>query len=100
MGLTQAALAEKIGMQPETVSRLETGKRSVSLLVVASLAEALDLELHELFRFQHSDSPKDKALGRLHWFASRLSAEEIELVLDVGSTVLVHSRRRLEKGGP
>jgi len=100
LGLTQAELAEKTGMQPETVSRLETGKRSVSLLVMATLCEALGLELHEMFRLQPSDSPKDEALRRLHWFASRLSAEEIELVLDVGSAVLEHSRRVLEKAGP
>ena len=97
VGLTQAELAEKIGVQPETVSRLETGKRSVSLVVLATISRALDLELHELFRFQKSDSPKEKAMGRLIWFASRLTTEEVELVLDVGSAVLGHSRRMLAK---
>ena len=92
-GLTQAALAEKVGVQPETISRLETGKRTVSLGMMALLSESLGLELHELFRLQSTDSPKDKAMGRLIWFGSRLSVTEIELVLDVGATVLMHSRR-------
>ncbi len=92
-GLTQAELAEKVGVQPETISRLETGKRAVSLGMIAIISESLGLELHELFRLQLTDSPKDQSMGRLVWFASKLSAAEIELVLDVGSTVLAHTRR-------
>lgn len=92
-GLTQAELAEKVGVQPETISRLETGKRMVSLGMMALLSESLGLELHELFRLLPTDSPKDKAMGRLLWFGSRLSTSEIELVLDVGAAVLMHTRR-------
>ena len=92
-GLTQAELAEKVGVQPETISRLETGKRTVSLGMMVLLSESLGLELHELFRLQSTDSPKDKAMGKLLWFGSRLSVAEIELVLDVGAAVLTHTRR-------
>jgi len=65
----------------------------VSLGMMAGIAERLGLELHELFRLQPTDSPKDQALGKLLWFASRLSASEIELVLDVGAAVLLHTKR-------
>ena len=92
-GLTQAELAEKVGVQPETICRLETGKRRVSLEMLALISESLSLELHELFRLPETDSPKDKAMDRLLWFGSRLSVAEIELVLDVGAAVLVHTRR-------
>jgi transcriptional regulator with XRE-family HTH domain len=92
-GLTQAELAEKVGVQPESISRLETGKRRVSMEKLVLISESLSLELHELFRLQSTDSPKDKAMGRLLWFGSRLSVTEIELVLDVGATVLMHTRR-------
>jgi len=92
-GLTQAELAEKVGVQPETISRLETGKRRVSLEILALISESLSLELHELFRSPETDNPRDKAMDRLLWFGSRLSVAEIELVLDVGAAVLVHARR-------
>ena len=92
-GLTQAELAEKVGVQPETISRLETGKRRVSMEMLALLSGSLDIELHELFRLQLSDGPKDQAMGKLVWFASRLTAAEIELVMDVGAAVLLHTRR-------
>jgi DNA-binding XRE family transcriptional regulator len=97
VGLTQAELAEKVGVQPETLSRIETGKRTASLGLLVLLSESLDLELHELFRLQHMDSPKDRALGKLIWFASRLSPVEIELVMDVGAAVLGHTRQTQPK---
>jgi transcriptional regulator with XRE-family HTH domain len=93
VGLTQAELAEKAGVQPETISRIETGRRTISLGLVVLLSESLDIELHELFRLPNSDSPKDRAVERLLWFASRLSLAEIELVMDVGAAVLGHARR-------
>ena len=92
-GLTQAELAEEVGVQPETISRLENGKRRVSVEMMALISESLSLELHELFRLQATDSPKDEAMRRLLWFGSRLSVDEIELVLDVGAAVLVQIRR-------
>ena len=92
-GLTQAELAEKVGVQPETISRLETGKRRVSLEMLGLISESLSLELYELFRLPERDTPKDEAMDRLLWFGSRLSVAELELVLDVGSAVLLHARR-------
>lgn len=91
--MTQAKLAEKVGVQPETISRVETGNRTASLDLVAQLSDALELELHELFRLHDRTDPKSDAVDRLLWFASRLSADEIELVMDVGAAVLGHARR-------
>lgn len=93
VGLTQANLAEKVGVQPETICRIEKGQRAVSLELIGLLSTALDLELHDLFRLRKSDSPKDRAVERLLWFAARLSFEEIELLMDVGAAVLGHTRR-------
>jgi len=93
VGLTQAQLAEKVNVQPETISRVETGSRTASLDLIAHVSEALELEMHELFRLHDRDSPKDRAVERLLWFAARLSPAEIELVMDVGAAVLRHTRR-------
>jgi transcriptional regulator with XRE-family HTH domain len=98
VGLTQAELAEKVSVQPETISRIETGRRTVSLGLVCLLSSALDLELHELFRLQKTNGPRDHAIERLLWFASRLTATEIELVMDIGAAVLGHTRRATESG--
>ena len=84
VGLTQAQLAEKIGVQPETISRIETGSRTPSLDLVVQLSDALSLELHDLFRLHDRDDPKDEVVERLLWLASRLTVAEVELLMDVG----------------
>ena len=92
-GLTQAQLAEEVGVQPETISRIETGSRLPSLDLIAKVSTALKLDLHELFRFQDLDDPQGRAIDRLLWFASRLSGPEIELMMDVVAPVLAHLHR-------
>jgi transcriptional regulator with XRE-family HTH domain len=93
VGLTQAQLAEKVDVQPETINRLEKGNRTASLALIAQLADALELELHEMFLLPEDKTPKDKASERLMWFTARLTAEEIELVLDLAAVVLGRSRQ-------
>ena len=93
VGLTQAQLAEKVDVQPETINRLEKGNRTASLALIAQLADALELELHEMFLLPEDKTPKDKASERLMWFTARLTAEEIELVLDLAAVVLGRPRQ-------
>lgn len=50
LGMTQAELAEAIGVTEQFVSLLERGKRSATLDTVQALAEAFDLEVWELLR--------------------------------------------------
>lgn len=95
VGLTQAELADKVGVQPETVSRVETGSRTASLDLLENVARALEVELHDLFRLHDGDDPRQRALERLSFFASRLSGDEIDLVMDVGADVLGHVRSTL-----
>lgn len=86
LGLSQTQLAEMVRVQPETLCRIETGVGTPSLPLLARIAAAIHLELWELFRFKEPISEKDLALERLHRFASRLSATEITLLLDLGAT--------------
>ncbi len=93
IGLTQSQLAEKVGVQPITISRIETGRKTTSLDVVAQIAQVLGVELHELFRQWDEQKPKERVTERLLWFISRLSPAEVELIMDVGAVVLTHTRR-------
>lgn len=47
-GYTQEQLAESIGIEPVSLSRLETGDRALSLTTLGLIAEALDLGLGHL----------------------------------------------------
>lgn len=97
MGLTQAQLAEKVDVQPETISRIETGRRAASVKLIAQISAVLELELHELFRLQDGESPKDREIEKLLWFALRLSPGEVQMVLDVGAALIASVRRGQSK---
>lgn len=48
MGLTQEALAGRVSMAPESISRLEAGKLNISVAKLGGIAEALGVSVAEL----------------------------------------------------
>ncbi|MBQ7287904.1 MAG: helix-turn-helix transcriptional regulator [Candidatus Gastranaerophilales bacterium] len=48
-GLTQEKLAEFLGMQPQTIAKIETGKRFVSSEVLAKLCNFFNVEPYVFF---------------------------------------------------
>jgi putative transcriptional regulator len=52
VGLTQAELAEKVGVTRKTVNTVENGVFIPSALLALKLAEALSVPVEELFRIE------------------------------------------------
>lgn len=77
-GLTQEQLAEKVDLATRYISLIEVGRSSPSLDTIESIAKAFEVELKELFDFQHLDpekvSPQDfeKSLGQIDDNSRRL----------------------------
>ncbi len=74
LGLTQAQLAERLGVDTETLSRFERGKHLPSLLTLERLAGVLFMTVGELL----SEEPivaDDDAIAISSWL-SRLSPED------------------------
>ena len=61
-GLTQEALANRLGSSDVTISRWETRKRRPDEDAQAAIAEALDIDINDLRR--HPDQPSADALLR------------------------------------
>ena len=57
-GLSQAKLAEKLGISSNFISDLETGKRWLSSDTLVNLAETLDVEVYEFLK-PHEIPPND-----------------------------------------
>jgi transcriptional regulator with XRE-family HTH domain len=68
-GLSQEQLAEMVDIDPRYVSRLELGKSSPSLGTLDAIANALGVEIRDLFEFGHLD-------------AGGTGAEEVETILE------------------
>jgi transcriptional regulator with XRE-family HTH domain len=61
LGLTQGELAETVGIEQESMSRIETGMITPSLSRLLSLADALDCSIETLLR-PASDRKQDQSL--------------------------------------
>jgi transcriptional regulator with XRE-family HTH domain len=58
--LTVRQLAEKAGLNPATVSRIELGKVKANVLTLGKLADALEIPITELAEL--AESPKENRL--------------------------------------
>ena len=52
-GLSQERLAEKVGVDPKQISRIEGGKSAPSFETLESIAINLQVEMKDLLDFQH-----------------------------------------------
>ncbi len=84
-GLTQAALAERIGTGEQYLSRLEAGKIAPGVDQVARIAEALNATVHELLPV--ADPPDNRAA--LLSEATRLFASVTEGATETNLALLV-----------
>lgn len=61
MELSQDQLSEKIGVDPKHLSRIELGKSFPYMETLEAIAQALEVELKDLFDFSHIEAqPIDK----------------------------------------
>lgn len=61
-GYTQAALAERVGIDGTALSKIEAGKRGLDSLVLRRIARALNVPMDRFFTADHADEPL--VLGR------------------------------------
>ena len=69
IGLTQAQVAERLGVDTETVSRFERGKHVPSLLTLERLAAVLATTVGELLAEKPNQSD-DQSLVMMSWMAA------------------------------
>jgi transcriptional regulator with XRE-family HTH domain len=76
LGLSLDELAERANLSPSTISRIETGKRTISLDVLLPLAAALQVDLDALLDVRRDDDVvirpmANRSRGRTTWLLSR-----------------------------
>ena len=97
--LTQEKLAERVGVSVESISRVERGVTLPSITRLASISEALGIELRDLLTLSQGKAAKDKALDSLHRYLASRTLAEIEVVHDVAKCIFrKKTTRRARKG--
>jgi DNA-binding XRE family transcriptional regulator len=95
LGLSLDELAVRANLSASTISRVETGKRTISLDVLLPLAAALQVDLDELLRQRSDDDvvirpTANSTRGRTTWMLSR----------PTGSTIAVKMRLEPTRQAP
>ena len=89
-GVTQAGLAEKLGLSTESISRMERGVSFPSLKTIERVAAELDVPLKQFFDFDDEpakDNAYERELGKLNVFLRTLEMEELSNVHRILKTV-------------
>ena len=98
MGLSLDALAERSHLSASTISRIETGKRTISLDVLLPLAAALQIDLASLLDLGTDDDvvirPQPSRVGdRTTWMLSRPTGPTVALKQRIEPTTRGHEQR-------
>ena len=88
LGLSLDELARRTNLSPSTISRVETGKRAISLDILLPLATALQIDLDALFDL-HSDDDvvirptPTRERSRTTWMLSRPTGSTVALKMRI-----------------
>lgn len=93
---TQDQLAERLGVDAETVSRFERGATVPSLVTLDRLAPILKVSISDLLS-DASATPTDQAIRISAWLES-LPAEDSDYVLEQLKGLCDHLRKKAGKG--
>ena len=85
--LTQEALAGKMEVSPKYLSSIERGKENPTLNMLVNLADALEVDLGEIFTFIQIEDPK-KRKALLESLLKKADNEQLKLALKVLKVVI------------
>ncbi len=77
--LTQERLAEKVGLDLQTISRIETGYYFTSFENLEKLANALDVTMADLFNFGHLKT-KEELIKEINTELSTSSEKDVQRI--------------------
>ncbi len=91
LGLSLDELAARTHLSPSTISRVETGKRTISLDVLLPLAAALQIDLDALLDMRSDDDvvirpTPNSSGGRTTWMLSRPTGNTIAIKMRLEPT--------------
>lgn len=77
--LSQEEFAEKIGIEPQHLSRIETGVNAPTVDRLEIIAKALGVEVRSLFDFGHLDS-RDTQLEGIEEMLKELDENDLKVI--------------------
>ena len=92
-GLSQEALAEKIGISTTHMSHIETGNTKLSLPVFVDIADALEVNTDDLL--SREAKLKKTSLTHITELLENCSAQEVRFIEDILKSTIIAMRKYL-----
>jgi transcriptional regulator with XRE-family HTH domain len=92
-GLTQAEIAEQMGVETETISRIENGVISPSLIRLEQLAELLSCSISSFFMVENDKT--ENLAGIIVGCIQELPAKDKEMILRVVTDISDNLKRHV-----
>ncbi len=87
--LKRSELSKISGVSLSTICKLETSKMMPSIVLLTRLADALCVDIFELFLYDRRDLPEEEILiARLYWLTKGLDNRSIGLLCDLAESIL------------
>lgn len=92
LGLSLDEVASRTSLSASTISRIETGNRTISLDVLVPLARVLQVDLDSLLAVESDDdvvirpAPGNRSEGRMTWMLSRPTGNTIAMKMRLEPT--------------
>ena len=93
-GLSQEQLAELVGISTTHMSHIETGNTKLSLPVLVSLAEALEVSTDDLL-FCGSPTERGSVLAELTQLLESCTTQQLKITVDVLRATIVSLKKYL-----
>lgn len=86
--LTQGELAEKIGVDPKYISRIETGVSSPSLNIVEKIFEVLNIHAKDLFEVESQNLDKPTMISMINENLQSTSIKNVKIIKNILDTLI------------
>lgn len=86
--LTQDKLAEAVGIEQKHLSRIEVGKSYPSLDTLEKIAVALNMEIMELFDFEHHEKTSKELKKSIGLLLEEADSDKLKLILRVTKDIV------------
>ena len=93
-GLSQEAMAEKIGISTTHMSHIETGNTKLSLPVFVDIADALEVNTDDLLS-REAHELKKASLTHITELLENCSAQEVRFIEDILKSTIIAMRKYL-----
>ena len=87
-GLTQAQLAERVGVSDNFIGMIERGRGHPTLETISGVAKALEVGLHDLFQEEERLGSTGEVVEELNRLLEGRPVDQAELILAITKAVL------------